>query len=110
MIGGQTFFPDLIFYHIPQHRFVVVELKAVQYIPEFAGKLNFYVTAVDELMKGEGDNPSVGLVICKSSDKTVVEWSLKDIQKPLGVATYQLEQVVERTVKELEQQKKDKKQ
>jgi predicted nuclease of restriction endonuclease-like (RecB) superfamily len=107
MPGGQTFFPDLIFYHIPQHRFVVVELKAVQYIPEFAGKLNFYVTAVDELMKGEGDNPSVGLVICKSSDKTVVEWSLKDIQKPLGVATYQLEQVVERTVKELEQQKKD---
>lgn len=110
MSGGQTFFPDLIFYHIPQHRFVVVELKAVQYIPEFAGKLNFYVTAVDELMKGEGDNPSVGLVICKSSDKTVVEWSLKDIQKPLGVATYQIEQVVERTIKELEQQKKDKKQ
>ena len=110
MPGGQTFFPDLIFYHIPQHRFVVVELKAVQYVPEFAGKLNFYVTAVDELMKGENDNPSVGLVICKSSDKTVVEWSLKDIQKPLGVATYQLEQVVERTVKELEQQKKDKKQ
>ena len=108
MPGGQTFFPDLIFYHIPQHRFVVVELKAVQYIPEFAGKLNFYVTAVDELMKGDGDNPSVGLIICKSSDKTVVEWSLKDIQKPLGVATYQLEQVVERTVKELEQQKKDK--
>ena len=102
MPGGQTFFPDLIFYHIPQHRFVVVELKAVQYIPEFAGKLNFYVTAVDELMKGVGDNPTVGLVICKSKDKTVVEWSLKDIQKPLGVATYQLEEVVERTVKELE--------
>ena len=102
MPGGQTFFPDLIFYHIPQHRFVVVELKAVQYVPEFAGKLNFYVTAVDELMKGKGDNPTVGLVICKSKDQTVVEWSLKDIQKPLGVATYQLEEVVERTVKELE--------
>ena len=102
MPGGQTFFPDLIFYHIPQHRFVVVELKSVQYVPEFAGKLNFYVTAVDELMKGESDNPTVGLVICKSKDQTVVEWSLKDIQKPLGVATYQLEEVVERTVKELE--------
>lgn len=105
MPGGQTFFPDLIFYHIPQHRFVVVELKAVQYMPEFAGKLNFYVTAVDELMKGVGDNPTVGLVICKSKDQTVVEWSLKDIQKPLGVATYQLEEVVERTVKEVELQK-----
>ncbi len=105
MPGGQTFFPDLIFYHIPQHRYVVVELKAVKYIPEFAGKLNFYVTAVDELMRGEHDNPTVGLVICKSSDKTVVEWSLKDIQKPLGVATYQLEEVVERTVKEIENRK-----
>lgn len=101
MPGGQTFYPDLIFYHIPQHRYVVVELKAVKYIPEFAGKLNFYVTAVDQLMKGEGDNPTVGLVICKSTDKTVVEWSLKDICKPLGVATYQLEEVVERTVREM---------
>lgn len=106
MPGGQTFFPDLIFYHIPQHRYVVVELKAVEFLPEFAGKLNFYVTAVDELMRGKGDNPSVGLIICKSKDKTVVEWSLKDIQKPLGVATYQLEEVVERTVQELEMAKK----
>ena len=104
MPGGQTFYPDLIFYHIPQHRYVVVELKAVKYIPEFAGKLNFYVTAVDQLMRGEGDNPTVGLVICKSTDKTVVEWSLKDICKPLGVATYQLEEVVERTVREIEAQ------
>ena len=104
MPGGQTFYPDLIFYHIPQHRYVVVELKAVKYIPEFAGKLNFYVTAVDQLMKGDGDNPTVGLVICKSTDKTVVEWSLKDICKPLGVATYQLEEVVERTVREIEAQ------
>lgn len=102
MPNGQTFFPDLVFYHIPQHRYVIIELKAVKFIPEFAGKLNFYVTAADELLRGEGDNPSVGLVICKSSDKTIVEWSLKDIQKPLGVATYQLKEVVERTVKEIE--------
>ena len=105
MPGGQTFFPDLLFYHIPQHRYVVIELKVVKYIPEFAGKLNFYVTAVDELLRGEGDNPTVGLIICKSTDKTVVEWSLKDINKPLGVSTYQLEQVVARAVKELEQRK-----
>jgi hypothetical protein len=72
--------------------------------PQIASKL-LYVTAVDELMRGEHDNPTVGLVICKSSDKTVVEWSLKDIQKPLGVATYQLEEVVERTVKEIENRK-----
>ena len=107
MPGGQTFFPDLLFYHIPQHRYVVIELKVVKFIPEFAGKLNFYVTAIDELMRGEGDNPTVGLLICKSTDKTVVEWSLRDINKPLGVSTYQLEKVVERTVKELEQKKKE---
>ena len=107
MPGGQTFFPDLLFYHIPQHRYVVVELKVGKFIPEYAGKLNFYVTAVDELLRAEGDNPTVGLVICKSTDKTVVEWSLKDINKPLGVSTYQLEQVVARTVKELEQRKRE---
>lgn len=107
MPGGQTFFPDLLFYHIPQHRYVVIELKVVKYIPEFAGKLNFYVTAVDELLRGDGDNPTVGLIICKSTDKTVVEWSLRDINKPLGVSTYQLEQVVERTVKELELKKEN---
>ena len=83
-------------------RYVIIELKAVKYIPEFAGKLNFYVTAADELLRGEGDNPSVGLIICKSTDKTIVEWSLKDIHKPLGVATYQLQEVVDRTVAELE--------
>ena len=108
MPGGQTFFPDLLFYHIPQHRYVVVELKVGKFIPEYAGKLNFYVTAVDELLRAEGDNPTVGLVICKSTDKTVVEWSLKDINKPLGVSTYQLEQVVARTVRELEQRKGEK--
>ena len=102
MPGGQTYFPDLVFYHIPQHRYVVVELKAVKFIPEFAGKLNFYVTAADKLLRGEGDNPSVGLLICKSTDKTIVEWSLQDIQKPLGVASYQLQEVVERTIAELE--------
>ena len=107
MPDGQTFFPDLLFYHIPQHRYVVVELKVVKFIPEFAGKLNFYVTAVDELLRAEGDNPTVGLIICKSTDKTVVEWSLKGINKPLGVSTYQLEQVVERTVRELEQRKRE---
>lgn len=107
MPGGQTFFPDLVFYHIPQHRYVVVELKAVKFIPEFAGKLNFYVTAADKLLRGEADNPTVGLLICKSTDKTIVEWSLQDIQKPLGVATYQLQEVVERTIAEIEIRRKE---
>ncbi len=103
-----AFFPDLLFYHIPQRRYVIVELKAVKFMPEFAGKLNFYVTAADKLLRKNGDNPSVGLLICKTAKKTIVEWSLQDIQKPLGVATYQLQEVVDRTVAELEQMKKQK--
>ena len=100
-----TFFPDLVFYHIPQKRYVIIELKAVKFEPEYAGKLNFYVTAADKLLKGDGDNESVGLIICKTAKRTIVEWSLQDIAKPLGVATYQLEEVVARTVAELEQRK-----
>ena len=104
-----VFFPDLLFYHIPQRRYVIVELKAVKFVPEFVGKLNFYVTAADKLLRGKDDNPSVGLLICKTAKKTIVEWSLQDIGKPLGVATYQLQEVVDRTVAELEllKQKED---
>ncbi len=103
MPDGQSYFPDLVFYHIPQKRYVVVDLKAVSFAPEFAGKINFYVTAADKLLRGEGDNATVGLIICQSYDKTIVEWSLQDINKPLGVATYQLQEVVERTVAELKE-------
>lgn len=85
MPGGQSFFPDMIFYHTKLKCYVVVELKVVEFIPEFAGKLNFYVTAADELLKDENDNPSIGLLICKSKDDTVVKWSFKDINKPMGV-------------------------
>ena len=108
MPGGQAFLPDLMFYFIPQHRYVIIDLKVVKYTPEFAGKLNFYVTAADELLRGEGDNPSVGLIICKSTDKTIVEWSLKDINKPLGVATYKLREVVDRTMAEMKKKQRKK--
>ncbi len=101
-----VFFPDLVFYHIPQKRYVIIELKAVKFTPEFAGKLNFYVTAADKLLRGTDDNSSVGLLICKTAKKTIVEWSLQDIGKPLGVATYQLQEVVDRTVMEIEQKKR----
>lgn len=109
MPNGESYYPDLIFYHIPLKCYVVIDLKAVQFMPEFVGKMNFYVTAADKLLRGEGDNPSIGLIICKSTDKTVVEWSLQDINKPLGVAAYQLQEVVERTVIELELRNKNEK-
>lgn len=91
MSGGQTFIPDMIFYHTRLKLYIVVELKVTPFIPEYAGKLNFYVSAVDELMKQSDDNPTIGLLICKSKDNTVVEWSVRGINQPLGVAEYKLD-------------------
>lgn len=90
MPGGQTFVPDMIFYHTRLKAYIVCELKVVPFIPEFAGKLNFYVSAVDELMRQDDDNPTIGLLICKSKDDTVVEWSFRGMTQPLGVAEYKL--------------------
>lgn len=91
MPNGQTYYPDLIFYHIPSHRYVVCELKIVPFIPDYAGQLNFYVSAVDHLMRGPEDNQTIGLLICKSKDDTVVEWSFEGIERPIGVAEYEKE-------------------
>jgi predicted nuclease of restriction endonuclease-like (RecB) superfamily len=87
-IDGDEFFIDLLFYHVHLHCYVVVELKAIKFKPEFAGKLNFYVSAVDGIMKKELDNPTIGILICKSKNNTVVEYALKDIHKPIGVSEY----------------------
>ncbi|PIQ45375.1 MAG: hypothetical protein COW04_08025, partial [Deltaproteobacteria bacterium CG12_big_fil_rev_8_21_14_0_65_43_10] len=91
-INGDEFFVDLLFYHIRLRCYVVVELKAVKFKPEFAGKLNFYVSAVDGILKTEQDNPTIGILICKSRNKTVVEYALKDIHKPIGVSEYTITQ------------------
>ncbi len=99
MPGGQTFIPDMIFYHTRLKSYIVCELKVVPFIPDFAGKLNFYVSAVDELMKQPDDNPTIGLLICKSKDDTVVEWSFRGMNQPLGVAEYKQEFISEKVVK-----------
>ncbi len=87
-IKGDEYFIDLLFYHVRLHCYVVVELKVVKFKPEFAGKLNFYVSAIDGILKTEKDNPSIGILICKSKNNTVVEYALKDIHKPIGVSEY----------------------
>lgn len=99
--SGKSYFPDMVFYHTRLKCYVVVELKIVDFIPEFIGKLNFYVSAADELLKGEGDNPSIGILLCKDKDSSVVEWSLRGITTPLDVASYQLQEVYERTLLEI---------
>jgi predicted nuclease of restriction endonuclease-like (RecB) superfamily len=87
-IAGDEFFIDLLFYHVKLHCYVVIELKAIKFKPEFAGKLNFYVSAVDGLVKSEQDNPTIGILICKSKNDMVVEYALKDVHKPIGVSEY----------------------
>ena len=80
--------------------YATYELKIVDFIPEFAGKLNFYVSAADHLLRNDDDNPSIGLLICKSKDETIVKWSFEDINKPIGVAAYQLNNVLNKTLSE----------
>ena len=89
-VGSREFFLDLLFYHTKLHCHVVVELKASDFEPEHAGKLNFYLKAVDAQLRGPQDNPTVGLLICKSKDKLVVEYALSDIRKPIGVSEYRM--------------------
>lgn len=102
--SGKSYFPDMVFYHTRLKCYVVIELKVVDFMPEFIGKLNFYVSAADELLRGEGDNPSIGILLCKDKDSSVVEWSLRGITTPLGVASYQLQEVYERTLLEIKQE------
>ena len=88
IVAGKTRKIDMLFYHIKLRCYVVVELKAVSFEPEFAGKLNFYVNAVNQLMKTDDDNPTIGLLICKDKDQTEVQWAFQGIETPMGVATY----------------------
>lgn len=88
IVSGKIRRVDMLFYHIRLRCYVVLELKARPFEPEFAGKLNFYVNAVDELMKARDENPTIGLLICRDKDQTEVQWAFRGINTPMGVATY----------------------
>ena len=89
-VGGDDFYIDLLFYNLNLCCYVVVELKTGEFKPEYAGQLNFYLSAVDGILKKEQDNPSIGLLLCKSKNDLVAEYSLKDVSKPIGVSAYQI--------------------
>lgn len=89
-VGDRDFFLDLLFYHTHLHCYVVIELKTGDFEPEYAGKLNFYLKAVDEQIRREGDAPTIGLLLCKKRDHLVAEWALSDVHKPIGISEYQL--------------------
>lgn len=88
VVGGRTRKIDLLFYHIRLRCYIVCELKAKPFEPEYAGKLNYYVNAVDELLKTKEENPTIGLLVCSDMNKTEVQWSFRGISTPMGVATY----------------------
>lgn len=90
-VEDQDFYIDMLFYHINLRSFVVIELKSGKFKPEYAGKMNFYLSAVDDLLKHSGDNPSIGLILCRSKVGVLAEYALRDMTKPIGLAEYRLE-------------------
>ena len=89
-VGGEDYYLDLLFYHLHLRCYVVIDLKVVPFKPEFAGKMNFYLSAVDNQMCHPDDQPSIGLILCKERNRLVVEYALRDTTKPMGVATYRV--------------------
>ena len=89
-VGGEDFYIDLLFYNLNLRCYVVIELKTGAFKPEYAGKLNFYLSAVDDILRKDADNPSIGLLLCKNKNNRVAEYSLKDISKPIGVSEYKI--------------------
>jgi predicted nuclease of restriction endonuclease-like (RecB) superfamily len=88
VVNGRDYFLDLLFYHARLKCYVVIELKAGEFKPEYIGKLNFYLSAVDDQLREAGDQPSIGLILCKDKDKLDVEYALRDIHKPMGVSSF----------------------
>jgi hypothetical protein len=89
-VGGEDFYVDLLFYHLKLRSFVVIELKAGSFKPEFMGQLNFYASVVDDQLRHASDAPTIGILLCRNQNQTVAEYALRDVGKPLGVSSYEL--------------------
>lgn len=98
-INDTDYYIDMLFYHVELHSYIVVELKAGKFKPEYIGKLNFYLSAVDSQLKMPEDNPSIGILLCKGKIKIEVEYSLRDVKKPMGVSEYMLNAYIPDDVK-----------
>lgn len=91
-IENKDYYIDLLFYHLKLKSYIVVELKVTDFKPEYIGKMNFYLSAVDDLIKDDTDNPTIGLILCKNKNKLVAQYSLKDINKPIGISSFKLKE------------------
>lgn len=98
-VHEQDFFIDLLFYHLRLRCFIVIELKVGDFKPEYIGKMNFYLSAVDDNLRHSADNPSIGLILCKNRNRIVVEYALRDISKPMGVAEWRTDQIIPQNLK-----------
>ena len=98
-IGNSDFFADLILYSIPLHAYIVVELKATPFKPEYAGQLNFYINVVDDKLRGENDNKTIGLLLCKGKDEVVAQYALTGYDQPIGISDYQLSKAIPENLK-----------
>jgi len=98
-VGENEYYLDLLFYHFKLRCFVVIELKAGEFIPEYAGKLNFYCNVVNKVLKHPKDKPTIGLILCKSKDKLLAEYSLEGIERPIGISQYQLSKALPNELK-----------
>jgi len=98
-IDDQDFYIDLLFYHIKLKCYVVVELKSIEFRAEFAGKMNFYLSAVDDILKTENENPTIGLLLCKSKSKVIAEYALRGMTQPIGIAEYEIDKAMPKEIK-----------
>ena len=98
-ISDNDYFIDLLFYHLDLRCYVVVELKSGKFKPEYTGKLNFYLSAVDSQIKKDSDNPSIGILLCRKKDKIEAEYALRDVNKPMGISEYRLENAIPDKIK-----------
>ena len=98
-VGNSDFFADLILYSIPLHAYIVIELKATPFKPEYAGQLNFYINVVDDKLRGENDNKTIGLLLCKGKDEVVAQYALTGYDQPIGISDYQLSKVIPEKLK-----------
>ena len=98
-VGNSDFFADLILYSIPLHAYIVVELKATPFKPEYAGQLNFYINVVDDKLRGKDDNKTIGLLLCKGKDEVVAQYALTGYAQPIGISDYQLSKAIPENLK-----------
>ena len=102
-VGDKDFYLDMLFYHLELRCFVVIDLKMGEFKPEDSGKMNFYVAVVDDLLRKEHDNPTMGIILCKSKNKTIAEYALQNVNTPIAVSTHQLPEQIQKSLPSVEQ-------